>query len=294
MSNIYCIFAVYIHFKMKDKIIRMKELFAEGLTPTMVANKLEINQKGIHYYINKYNIEVLNKGRLYNHNDKYFDNIDCENKAYLLGFFIADGYITSNNRICIQNSIDDLEIMEFFKNEISPESKFNVRDSNRGCVKRKTQFHFRITSEHMYNILNTKYKIKERKTLNASFIFDFDNIPKEYLNHFVRGFFDGDGSVSFIEKETTPFFNFSFVFTSLNFTKQISEIFESLFNIKSVIYTHQGKTCMYYTLRFDYSRNRKLKIKEIYNWLYSNSNICLNRKKTKFQNYLEYRAKHKI
>ena len=30
-------------------------------------------------------------------NENYFNNIDCDLKAYLLGFFLADGCITMNS-----------------------------------------------------------------------------------------------------------------------------------------------------------------------------------------------------
>ena len=55
-------------------------------------------------------------------NDTYFDEIDSEDKAYLLGFLIADGCIRAEKRkngnisyrICFSNSIEDKEatIME--------------------------------------------------------------------------------------------------------------------------------------------------------------------------------------
>lgn len=273
----------------KEKVTIIKELFAQGLTSTMIANELGINPKNLNYYIKTYNIEVLNKFRKYHSNDNFFDIIDSENKAYLLGFFIADGYLSENRRICLNNSIDDINILELFQKEVSLDSKIILSNKQKGAKFRKPQATIRISSNHMYNTLN-KYGITENKTQSSNFSFDFNTIPKEVVHHFIRGYFDGDGSVSFYKTNRTIFFNFSFVFNSLNFTNQISQIFEDKFSIQSVIRKHIGKTSNWFSMRFNYNRDRTNKIKEIYNWLYKDSTIYLERKRLKFNNYLEYRA----
>ena len=249
---------------MKDRIVKIKELFSLGYTPTMVANLVGINRKGIHYYINKYDIKVLNRFRGFHSNDKYFDIIDTEAKAYLLGFFIADGCITDGNRICLSNSIDDESVIELFQSEISPTTKIHYKNYQQGAKIRKTQLSFRFTSNHLYNKLVEKYGITENKTHNNNFKFDFNNIPESLHVHFIRGFFDGDGGVSFYRLKNSIYFNFSFITTSKVFIEQIAEIFSSRFNIKPVIKEVEGKTINWFTLRFSYNRDRVGKIKEIY------------------------------
>ena len=275
----------------KDRILIIKRLFEQGLTPTMVADKVGINRKSIHYYINKYKIVVKNKHSTYLHKNDYFNLIDTENKAYLLGFFIADGYLSEGSRVCLNNSIDDIEVLQLFNREVSPESKITLLNKQAGAKFRKQQAVIRITSKEIYNTLVNNYGIVQNKTQNSDFKFDFSLIPENLQVHFIRGYFDGDGSVSFYRTNRTIFFNFSFVFNSLSFSKQFAEIFENKFNIKSVIYNHIGKTANWHSLRFDYNRNRSAKIEEIYNYLYKDATIFLTRKKVKFNNYLEYRAK---
>jgi hypothetical protein len=289
MMYIWCIHTS--KYMIEDKILIIKRLFEEGLTPTMVANKVGINRKNIHYYINKYKIVVKNKHSTYLHRNDYFNNIDTENKAYLLGFIIADGYLSEGSRICLNNSIDDIEVLDLFNKEVSPESKIMLLYKQKGAKFRKQQAIIRVTSKEMYKTLVNKYGIVQNKTQNSDFKFNFSLIPENLHCHFIRGYFDGDGSVSFYKTNRTIFFNFSFVFNSLNFTKQFAEIFETKFNIRSVIYNHIGKTANWHSLRFDYNRNRTNKIKEIYEYLYKDATIFLSRKKVKFDNYLEYRAK---
>lgn len=275
---------------MNDKIVLFKKFLEEGHNQTKAALLSGINPKSTYDYVKKYNLIVLNKGTRYNHNIKYFDNIDTEEKAYLLGFFIADGYIENNRRVCFNNSIDDLEAIELARKEISPESKIIYSNKQKGVKFRKEQSTFRIASEQLANVLINKYKIINAKTFDSTFKFDFNLIPEELVRHFIRGFFDGDGSVSFYKTKSTLFFNFSFVFTSELFCNQFADIFENKFLLKRVIYKHEGKTANWLSLRFNCFGRRVKVIKEIYDYLYKDSTCFLTRKKLKFEQYFEYRA----
>jgi hypothetical protein len=276
--------------KQKDRIILMQKLFLEGYTPTMVANMVGIHQKSIHYYINKYDLKVINKTRIYHCNDNYFNNIDTEKKAYILGFIIADGHISKENRLCFSNSIDDISIFEEIRSEISPNSKIHLKKYNQGAKTRKEQCILRIKSNILCEQLRDKYNICNNKTHDTKFTFNLDLIPEELKVHFIRGFFDGDGSISFYETKGTIFFNFSFISTSFNFVNQVAQLFENNFKVKKVIRKIQGKTINWFTLRFDYDRHRAREIQKIYEFLYQDATIFLERKRIKFEKYLEYRA----
>ena len=68
--------------------------------------------------------------RLFPINDEFFDEIDCEEKAYLLGYLVADGCIcvtprkSGNNtyRISFNNSIDDKEAIDLMHKCICPDA----------------------------------------------------------------------------------------------------------------------------------------------------------------------------
>lgn len=276
--------------QMKEEIVMFKKYLLEGYTQKKAAEMAGINPKNTTYYVKKYNLVVIKKYGFNRVNHEYFDVIDNETKAYLLGFFLADGFLVKNE-IRINNSIDDLEIIELFRKEITPESKLIYSNKQTGAIFRKEQITVRLSSVNMSNTLTTKYDIIQNKTKHNTFKFNFNTIPVELHRHFIRGYFDGDGSVSFHNNNfNSIFFNFSFVFNSKYFTKQISDIFENLFQIKPVIYNCKGKTCDYFSLRFDYKRKRAKKIIEIYDYLYKESNVFLSRKKIKFEQYIEYRA----
>lgn len=270
----------------EEKLLMFKNYLLEGHNIKIAAKKSNINYKSTYSIIKRYNLTVINKGQKNLSISNYFDEVNTENKAYILGFFIADGYIEkSTNRICFNNSIDDLEIFKIINKEICPDSKILYFNKRQGAEFRKEQVSLRFTNKKLKETLEKRYGIFNNKTHNEKYMFDFGLIPKELLHHFIRGYFDGDGSVSFSIKKNI-FFNFSFVFNSEIFANQFAYIFNNQFNIKSVIYNHKGKTCNYYSLRFNYDRKRQEKIKEIYNWLYKDATIYLNRKKIKFEQYI--------
>jgi hypothetical protein len=274
---------------MTEKLLLFKKYLLEGYNIKESAKLSNIPYGSTYNYIKKYKLEVLNKNVKIKSNSFYFENIDTEYKAYILGFFIADGYIEkTSNRICFNNSIDDISIIEKIMKEISPDSKLYYSNKQNGAIFRKKQVILRFTNKTIAKTLIEKYNISNGKTFNENYIFDFDKIPENLQHHFIRGYFDGDGSVSFIpkSKDKQLFFNFSFVFNSETFANQIAHIFFNLFNIIPVKYNHIGKTSNYVSLRFNYNRKRQIKIKEVYNWLYKDATLFLERKKIKFEQYL--------
>ena len=254
---------------MKERVLKFKNYLLKGDNIKEAALKAEINYKSTHSIIRRNNLKVINKGIRIKSNSDYFNIIDTQEKAYILGFFIADGYIEKNsNRICFNNSIDDLEIIEKIRAEIAPNSKLYYSNKQTGVIKRKEQVILRFTNKTISELLLSKYNITNAKTFNEEYKFDFNQLSQELISHFIRGYFDGDGSVSYNPKVENKqlFFNFSFIFNSKLFSEQFGDIFKDRFNIIPVIYTIEGKTCNYYTLRFNYNRNRQFKIREIYNW----------------------------
>lgn len=218
-------------------------------------------------------------------NDAFFDEIDNEEKAYILGFFIADGCIKlekdkngeiTHSRLAFSNSIDDEEIINRIHTLICPENKIlhvhNVSDG----ANRKPQLTLQWTSKHMKNTLVEKYNIVPRKTYDGDFKLPDGVIPKELFRHFVRGFIDGDG--------TFTSGDIRFVFNSKPFAEQIINFFKEEFEknkelVEEFSYTFkeiEGKTVNYYRLRLPTGKNRK-KLYE--NILYKDATIFLSRKR---------------
>lgn len=139
-------------------------------------------------------------------NVHYFDVIDSNAKAYILGFIAADGALvkgtsTPSTTLTITVKYEDRAVLYFIKNQL--------QDINRKLleIRRKSSFdntkeihHIRyaISKRPIINSI-MKYGITENKSLSMGNI--LENIPQEYRNAFIIGYFDGDGSVTLLDKE---------------------------------------------------------------------------------------------
>lgn len=267
------------------------ELIDKGLSVSEISRELNHPMSSVSSVIKRFSLKPkknLNENILY---DEYFDSIDSDEKAYFLGFLIADGTISakkrSNGRIGILINEEDSYILEKLKLEIKSKNKIYIRTNTKGAINRKPQALFRWTSRHMSETLINKYGITPNKTQNTSFELNFNLIPEEFWGGLIRGFIDGDGSF-----ESHEFvFNPSIVGTSLSWLKQIGDIVNNKTGLVYKTYKHLGKTCIYYTLRWSAERIDKFnKINKLYDFLYKGSIVFLKRKKAKVESYLEYRA----
>lgn len=125
--------------------------------------------------------------RKYGVNDDYFDN-ESSNMAYILGFLAADGTVAKNgNRIKIGLSSVDRKFLELIKEELGAESNILDYETSNGYMVSE----FSFTSQKIKQKL-TEYNIVPGKT--ETFTFPI-NLSKKYWIDFIRGYFDGDGSV---------------------------------------------------------------------------------------------------
>lgn len=263
--------------------IEVLNLLKEGYTPSQISKKLNRAMSSISSIIKRFNIKNYNtEYPKCNHN--YFDTIDNEEKSYLLGFFIADGWI-DKNRFGISIQEEDNYLLNYYQkfcnSKIYTKNRNNHKNSKNISTIRWTSLKMKETFKD-YNII-------QNKTYNTFFEFPFDKIDINNIRHFIRGFIDGDGS--FESNKGT--FTITLVNTSYNFMIQIGNIIEELDNgIEKNIKRIKGKTVDYYTLRFNFFRkNKPEKVLKIYNYLYKDSTIFLQRKKDKIESYLKYRGK---
>lgn len=135
----------------------------------------------------------LNKSkahRKYALNEGYFDSVDTERKAWVLGFISSDGNVYKDNRITIGLKWSDHEILE----EIAKELECNAP------VTKKTQkynsedyhlAHFNFASLRLANSLRDLGVVE-----NKSLILKPWEGPVELMPHYWRGMIDGDGCLS--------------------------------------------------------------------------------------------------
>lgn len=121
-------------------------------------------------------------------NRNYFKQIDSENKAYILGFFYADGY-NSGTQASFTQLDQDRDILDQINKELDSDINISkkVQKSNNKIIDNLT-----ISSKEMCEDLS-KLGAIQNKSLNLKFPDKI--IPEKFMRDFIRGYFDGDGCV---------------------------------------------------------------------------------------------------
>lgn len=110
-----------------------------------------------------------------------------EGSCYWAGFISADGNVDSKNRVRIMLNYDDTRHLEKFKEYIQSTHKIS---SNTDKYYRSS---FEFASLKMCTDLYRNFLITPNKT--ATIEFPLPIMPSELVKHYVRGVFDGDGSL---------------------------------------------------------------------------------------------------
>lgn len=208
--------------------------------------------------------------------DKYlinkFDIIDTEEQAYWLGFLAADGSV-SKKQLTLLLAEKDLQHLLKFKNFIGAD--YSIR-------KIITKLNNKEFIGYAYSISSTKFvaSIKKHNVYpKKSFTVKIPNtIPDPLLNHYIRGVFDGDGSV-WVNKNNQ--INISII-SSCEMCNQIQNILHEkcLTNMtKQELFTSKNTNLHYAAIK--YCGNHQTK--RIFEFLYKDATIFLERKKDVFR-----------
>lgn len=180
----------------EDMKQQIEILLKEGKTPKEVADVLHIKYPTLGWYLRNKGLKFRpNQGNIH-----YFEEIDTYAKAYILGFIAADGALVPAKKgptitLTITIKYEDKALLEFIKSEIGNEHP--LLEIKRPCEYDKTKMihHIRLsfsTPQIVHDIM--KYGITPNKSLTMGNI--INNIPYQYRDAFIIGYFDGDGSVS--------------------------------------------------------------------------------------------------
>lgn len=230
----------------------------------------KISDRAFKTVLKEYKIQSKRKNR-YTLNENYFDEIDTERKAYILGLIYADGFVGDEKYNNIVISINDKELLEDIKKEIDFTGE--IRKTKKGGFK---------NSKEGYSLNFSSLKIASSlrdKGLYPNKSLTLDKMPelKEDLKrHFLRGYFDGDGSISISRNSSIAkgkrYTYYQLLFTIIG-TKPMLENIISTFDINSFNIS-QSKTPEMFYLKV----KSKREINNIYNLMYIGATIYLKRK----------------
>jgi hypothetical protein len=248
-----------------------------------MADKLNVSIDSIAKYMNLYSVcYAKNYKGIYSCNDNSFSN-DSEHSFYWAGFLAADGSLQKRKHSKIlkltlsEKDLSHLEKFKFFIQSNNPIKKYTIKPTSlvksvNYCVE------IQIVSNKIYDDLS-RFNIVPNKT--KTYEFPEWMIGHDLINHFMRGYFDGDGCISRcgLHSGRSVAQGYFSILGTKDFVEKYKLVLESQAELKT------NKVCKKSSI-FTVSYSGNNNIKKIYNFLYKNCNIFLERKRNKILNFI--------
>lgn len=264
----------YLHSVSKEETDKMVDMHLSGKSFKFIERELKRSHDAVKTALASrgyYNGGLEGSNRIYNVDINMFDIIDSEEKAYWLGVLMADGSNDEKGyRITLTQAENNKELVYKFKEFLKAEHPIYI---NRRSLKNpnwQDSYSLAITSKTL-----SKFLAKHGIVQNKTDICKFPEINPEYYSHFIRGYFDGDGYVGKNRFELCG-------------TKElVLKIQEILINncqigITKLKKRHKTRPSNNYDLIY----GGKNQLKKIYTFLYTSSEIYLERKKLIFESII--------
>lgn len=259
--------------KIPDNEIQLAiEKFNNGMSITKIAKELNRDRGTLSIRMKKAGANITQHCNKKEIDNTFFDEWN-EKSAYWLGFIFADGHLSMDNNfdLCIK----DKEHLEKFKTDLKSNHKISKK-----CVKGNEYYRISFRDK----ILGSRLK-ELGVNPNKTYDWKIPDIPKEYIRHFIRGLYDGDGNLNLKKtKGTCSFRIVSYVETVLEDLKNI---------IQNEIQIEESHIRIYnYSYRVPELNVSSTKaVQSLLDWLYKDSTIYLDRKYNKYLAYCRLGSK---
>jgi len=259
---------------LKDKTDEVIRLYKSGVSANEIGKQLGFKGNNILILLRKNDVEIVDFR--YGVDETFFDAIDSEAKAYVLGWFYADGCVDNEGKMRLQIQAGDGAIIEEIKRLMGYDGPLYDVPPPKKFPHRKAQISLQINRKTMADKL-IALGCTPNKSLTVSMPTK-DQVPSEFFHHFIRGVFDGDGSIT-IKKN-------KYVQCSITSTDIFLQPLRDY-----LLKNHKIETKHYY--RYDYTNTMNMMTTKtshsilFLQWMYRDSTYSLTRKKAIFDDYLE-------
>lgn len=257
----------------KNKIVK---LFYDGKSKMEIIKEMNITRRTYPLVFEEKGINTKRKNK-YSLNENYFNKINTRTKAYILGYIAADGCITNKNYFAIAST--DKDILELIKKELKYTGDIYIPKRVEHSTW-NTAYRLNFSSKQICNDLK-KIGIYPNKSLVFN---DFPKINKKYIPDFIRGYFDGDGTL--YNSICTSNYTHHYIRWTFNIiaTEKMCEVLNNYFiaTINEKGYIVNSKTPEMKYLKYDSKRA----LTKIYKLLYNNTTCYMNRKFLKWKDFL--------
>lgn len=261
----------------QQDIYSVIDLYNAGKQQWEIAQELSCSQVSVSNILRRQNIKtrVGKKITYADVNLSFFKEINDEESAYFLGFLYADGNIqVKDNAYCMTLKLksDDQSILEKFRDIMSPSSAVKITGGKYS--------YFRVNQKEICEQL-----ISHGCVPSKSLILEFPTtVPNELINHFLRGYSDGDGTIyknHFKNKKTIN--TIWKIISTKQFCQHTAKLLKEQLGINCSQSLSRPKTNQIITTL---SVGGNLQVKKVLDWMYQDATIYLPRKYEKYQQFI--------
>lgn len=259
---------------------KMLSEMVSGTPYSVIQEKYGITYQSLRQYARINNLPYkTGKGRKNHFDIDYFSSINTSEKAYWFGFLYADAaivrsnsYDKSPNRVQVNLSSKDRQILVDFLESLQSKN-IQIEDYiPKRTYSENPMSRIILNSKKMCDdmIANGYRMLKEEANGDV-----FNHVPSHLYSHFIRGIFDGDGSIT-----TGKHFS---IIGQLPFIEAIQKIMMENCQLNEtalVAYTDKGNGEL---VTLNYGGKQ---IEKIYDFLYQDATQFLKRKHTRFEELL--------
>nr|DAO84441.1 MAG TPA: HNH endonuclease [Bacteriophage sp.] len=239
----------------------IKELSKRNWSITKLAEETGHSETSLRKYIKQLNVKMPEKKIKYF--ETFFEKINTEEKAYWLGFLMADGHVDKDlGKLTLTLKASDYNHLEKLMNTLKEDKKITIQEITGGGAKPRKTATIYYCSTYMIKklVYNGVVPLKSGKKVLPK------TVPLHLIKDFIRGFWDGDGHINSNRRLV------SVCSSSLNVLFSIRFYFEEMLGVKHYELQYYKWNHMYvYTL---FSENAK----NVVEHLYSGASIYLDRK----------------
>ena len=259
----------------EERINRIINLYADGYSSYQVAKTERLSNSFILKLlrVRKASIRSYHQiNRKYHPDHSYFDNIDTEEKAYFLGYLFADGHVSSSSfRTVLKLNKKDKVILDKFSHCIYGTNL--VKAAPQDC------YSLSFSSKQLHSKL-ISYGCTPCKSLTLKFP---ENIPSNMIHHFMRGYFDGDGSIVTYTDSGERLNGRATITSTKDFCNKYKEIIQQSCNINFNCISDSRLVANGNNITINLTTAGNINVMRFYYFLYKNATIFLNRKRDKFK-----------
>lgn len=276
------VYTIYLNMSKKilfstEQLVQIKKEYSDNLkSMSEIAKIFSVSISKIKTTLKHLGVSSRNPSHCqikYSINEKFFDIIDNEEKAYFLGFLYADGYNnTKTNNVVLNLKASDKDILLRLNNLIQPSKSLYFRSMKnqrkvKGYENAQDQYVLTIQNKHVSMQLE-KLGCYKNKSLTLKFPTE-EQVPSHLIHHFIRGYFDGDGSVNNGILKVS-------ILSSSSFLDTLQSVLSNhISNYKFKKYYKKGKIN-------ELILGGRIQCHSFKNYIYNNSTIFLKRKKDIF------------